>query len=97
MAGCNIRFPSPFQTIERRPSTLKKTADQDSAPQISVIMPVYNTEEFMEESLASLLAQTFQDYELIMVDDESTDASGKIADLYAGRYENFSAYHVPNG
>ncbi|MBR2529030.1 MAG: CDP-glycerol glycerophosphotransferase family protein [Blautia sp.] len=76
---------------------MKKTADQDSAPQISVIMPVYNTEEFMEESLASLLAQTFQDYELIMVDDESTDASGKIADLYAGRYENFSAYHVPNG
>ena len=46
-----------------------------TAPAISVIIPLYNAEKFIGECLESLLAQTFQDFEVIVVDDCSTDSS----------------------
>lgn len=52
-------------------------------PQISVIMPLYNGAKFVGESIESVLAQTFGDFELIIVDDASTDASYSIACAYA--------------
>jgi glycosyltransferase involved in cell wall biosynthesis len=54
-------------------------------PQVSVVMPVYNGERFLQESLESVWAQTFDDYELICVDDGSTDGSSALLARYGQR------------
>ena len=51
---------------------------------ISVIVPVYNSEEYLRECLDSILAQSFRDFELILVDDGSSDGSGGICEEYKG-------------
>ena len=55
-------------------------------PAISVIIPLYNVEEYIGELLDSLLGQTFQDFEVIIVDDCSTDGSCEVVELYAIRF-----------
>lgn len=50
---------------------------------ISVIVPVYNSEKTLARCVDSILSQTFSDFELLLVDDGSTDSSGKICDDYA--------------
>ena len=57
----------------------------DDDPQVSVIIPVYNTEKFLAECLDSVLAQTMQDFEVICVDDGSTDDSPEILEEYAAK------------
>ena len=64
---------------------------------VSVIVPVYNVEEYLEECLDSLLFQGDVNMEIIMLDDGSTDSSGEIADRYSNDYENFHCYHIENG
>lgn len=54
-------------------------------PLVSVVIPVYNGERFLRESLESVFAQTFQDYEIVCVDDGSTDASYALLQQYRGR------------
>lgn len=49
-------------------------------PKISVIVPVYNVEKFLPRCLDSLLAQTFSDFEILLIDDGSKDRSGNICD-----------------
>lgn len=63
---------------------------------ISVILPVYNVEEYIEESLQSILAQTLDGIEVILVDDESPDGSSEICKAYVEKYENFSYYRQKN-
>ncbi len=58
----------------------------NNIPAISVIIPMYNAEKFIAECLESLLAQTFQDFEVIIVDDCSTDSSPAIAESYASKF-----------
>ena len=58
----------------------------ENAPLISVIVPMYNAEKYLGECLDSLLAQSFKDFEIIMVDDCSTDGSRKIADSYVEKF-----------
>ncbi len=58
-------------------------------PKISLIIPVYNVEKFLNKTLDSVLAQTFKDYEVIMVNDGSTDGSLAILKEYADKYNNF--------
>jgi glycosyltransferase involved in cell wall biosynthesis len=53
-----------------------------AAPVVSVVMPVYNGERFLAEAVESVLGQTYADFELVAVDDASTDASGRILDGY---------------
>ena len=63
---------------------------------VSIIIPVYNTECFLERCLQSVLSQDATDYEVILVDDGSTDNSGDICNRYAGENPNVSVYHTPN-
>lgn len=55
------------------------------SPKVSVIMPVYNAEHYLKESVESILNQTFQDFEFIIIDDCSTDRSWQIIGEYAAR------------
>lgn len=60
-----------------------------SSPKISLIIPVYNVEKYIHKTLESVLAQTFTDYEVIMINDGSTDGSLAVLEEYANKYENF--------
>jgi len=63
---------------------------------ISVIIPVYNVEEYLRECIDSVLKQTYENYEIILVDDGSTDGSGKICDEHATKYEKITVIHKEN-
>jgi glycosyltransferase involved in cell wall biosynthesis len=66
-------------------------------PKLSVIVPVYNTEKYLRECVDSILAQTFPDFELILVNDGSTDGSGAICDEYAEKDPRIQVIHQVNG
>lgn len=57
--------------------------ESEKVPKVSIIMPVYNGEKYLEEAIQSILLQTFQDWELWLVNDCSTDSSLKIMEKYA--------------
>lgn len=63
---------------------------------ICVIVPVYNTEKYLHRCVESILAQSFHDFELILVDDGSTDSSGTICDTYAKKDERVIVFHQKN-
>lgn len=65
--------------------------------EISIIVPVYQVEKYIRQCVDSILAQTFTDFELILVDDGSKDQSGKICDEYAGMDERVKVIHKENG
>lgn len=65
--------------------------------EISVIMPVYNKEKYIEASLRSVLQQSFDDIEILVVDDGSTDRSSEIIDQFADRDPRIRVFHVRNG
>lgn len=64
---------------------------------ISIIIPVYNVENYLRECLESVLSQDFNDYEIILVDDGSTDNSGIICDDYSKIHSNITVEHKMNG
>lgn len=64
---------------------------------ISVIVPVYNCEKYITRCLDSILSQTFQNFECIVVDDGSTDGSSTICDKYAEQDARFTVIHQKNG
>ena len=66
-------------------------------PSVSIIIPIYNVAEFLPRCLDSILSQTFQDYELLLVDDGSTDESGIICDEYSKKDKRIRVFHNANG
>lgn len=66
-------------------------------PYFSLILPVYNAEKYVKRCVNSLLRQEYTDYEIILVDDGSTDSSGSICDKLADKNNNIFAYHKENG
>lgn len=65
-------------------------------PFLSIIVPVYNVEQYIRKCIDSILAQTFADFELILVDDGSTDNSGKICDEYLLKDTRIKVLHQKN-
>ena len=68
-----------------------------SNPKISVIIPVYNAESTLRRCVDSVLAQTFTDFECILINDGSKDKSGEICDEYAARDSRIRVFHKENG
>ena len=68
-----------------------------SIPTVSIIVPVYNSEKYLRMMIESVLKQTFTDFELILVDDGSTDSSAAIVDDYSTKDERVKAIHKHNG
>lgn len=66
-------------------------------PQISVIIPVYNSEKYLHSCIDSVLAQTFTDIELLLINDGSTDKSGEICEEYLYKDSRVKVYHKENG
>ncbi len=69
----------------------------DNKGLISVIIPVYNVEKYLCECVDSVLNQTYSEYEIILIDDGSTDSSGKICDDYANKNDKIKVIHKKNG
>jgi glycosyltransferase involved in cell wall biosynthesis len=65
-------------------------------PKVSVVMPVYNAEKFLRESLDSILRQTFEDFEVIIINDGSTDDSKSIINEYQKRDDRIIVHHQKN-
>lgn len=65
-------------------------------PLISIIVPVYNVERYLEQCISSIVGQTFQQWELLLIDDGSTDGSGKICDEFASQDDRIRVVHKPN-
>ena len=64
---------------------------------ISVVVPVYNVEKYLKKCVGSLLRQTYKNFEIILVDDGSSDGSGKLCDSYAEQSRNIFVLHKQNG
>ena len=65
-------------------------------PKVSIIVPVYNTEKYLRPCLDSIMAQTFTEFEAVLVDDGSTDDSGHICEEYAAKDKRFVVVHKKN-
>lgn len=69
----------------------------DNSPKISIIIAVYNAENYIRRCLDSILGQTFKDFEVLLIDDGSTDRSGEICDEYTKEDCRFKVIHKENG
>ena len=74
------------ESIDRRKNLMK----------VSVIVPVYNTERYLRQCVDSILQQSYSDFEILLVDDGSTDNSGKILDEYARKDNRIRVFHQSN-
>lgn len=68
----------------------------NNTPKLSIIVPVYNVKDYLDKCISSILSQTFRDFELIIVDDGSTDGSEDICDSYAKSDQRIQVYHQEN-
>jgi len=64
---------------------------------VSVVIPVYNVEKYLDKCVSSVLNQTEKDLEIILVDDGSTDSCGALCDAWAEKDNRIKVYHKPNG
>ncbi len=68
-----------------------------NCPTVSIIVPVYNVEKYIHKCIDSVLAQTFTDFELLLINDGSSDSSAQICDGYAEKDERVKVFHKENG
>lgn len=65
-------------------------------PLISIVIPIYKAEKYINKCIESILSQTFKNFEIILIDDGSPDNSGRICDQYAAKDKRISVYHQAN-
>ena len=68
-----------------------------NSPKVSIIVPIYKAEKYIKRCIDSILAQTFTDWELLLIDDGSPDRSGNICDEYARSDNRVRVFHKENG
>ena len=102
-AGCRLSGLKTQLNAVRRSNACKVLGGteylEDEAmdnPLISVIIPVYNVEKYLRECVDSVLNQTYDNFEIILIDDGSTDSSGKICDEYAYKDASITVVHKEN-
>lgn len=83
-----------ISALEGRP--VLHYSEMQNKPLISVIVPVYNTEEYLKNMLESIVNQTYQNLEILLIDDGSTDSSGIICDQYANKDARIKVIHTRN-
>ena len=83
--------------MQEQKTDSRKLNREEQNPLISVIVPVYNIEQYLNRCIASIRQQTYRNLELILVDDGSTDTSGKICDAAAKEDKRIKVYHKENG
>ena len=66
-------------------------------PMISVIVPVYNAEKYLQRCVDSILKQSFTDFEVLLIDDGSHDRSGELCDEYGEKDNRVRVFHKENG
>lgn len=71
--------------------------ESNMSPLISIIVPVYNAEKTLNRCVDSILSQTFLDWELLLINDGSTDQSGELCDEYAAKDQRIKVVHKKNG
>lgn len=87
-----------MKKIEKEnPQTQIEQQYKDSVPKISVLMPVYNGSKYIEETMRSIFNQSFKEFELICIDDSSTDASYRMLNHLAQRDARIKVLQKPNG
>ncbi|WP_051207850.1 glycosyltransferase [Butyrivibrio sp. AE3006] len=92
-----ISFDNAPDLVNALAYNLHSESRSDEEPLISVIVPCYNVENYLAECVDSLLRQTYKNLEILLVDDGSTDDTGKIAGKYADKNENISYIYRENG
>ena len=65
-------------------------------PEVSIIVPVYNSIQYIKNCVDSIVNQTYKDFELILIDDGSTDGSDAVCDEYADKYSFIRVFHIAN-
>ena len=70
---------------------------EERKPLVSVIVPVYNVYPYLRDCVQSVQAQSYQNWELLLVDDGSTDGSGELCDELAVEDDRIRVFHKPNG
>ena len=68
-----------------------------NTPKVSILVPVYNVEKYIEECIESLINQTYENLEIILVDDGSPDGCPGICDEYASKDKRIKVIHKQNG
>ena len=76
---------------------VKMQMKSQGMPVVSIIVPVYNVGSYLRECIESILRQSFTDFELLLIDDGSTDCSGSICDEYAEKDCRIKVFHKANG
>ncbi len=102
-AGCRLSSLKTQLNAVRRSNACKVLGGTEyledesmDNPLISVIIPVYNVEKYLRECVDSVLNQTYDNFEIILIDDGSTDSSGKICDEYAYNDARITVVHKEN-
>lgn len=90
------KLPSPVKAAARKVLNRPAEPRPTKTPTLTVVVPVYNVEDYIEETLDSLLSQSFTNWEAIIVDDGSTDGSSQIVSEYAGIDSRFRVIRQDN-
>jgi len=75
---------------------MKEVVHNNNSPEISIIVPVYNKSNYLRKCIESILNQTYKNFELILINDGSTDSSGEICDEYANKDSRILVFHQIN-